>query len=751
MVEPVALLWTDPEGEWRRLIPKFRVVMPQLYALGSFNPTERTGPAIWLKCVVDRAIPEIAPTPGTIPVLYLPNVARQDLRAAGECSILIQPLVELQYRGRVWHQQNGRDWTVEAFLVSDEGLGLDIAKDDRTREAMLRSLPLLAEALVEPLRGRRLEAEDFDKLAVSDSVRDLLRWMSNPEGFRKGMDGGRWQAFHNLCLSDFGLNVETHRPLDAASRLIAGGGRWDDVWQRFCEAPQLYPGIADLLREPGAGQGKLAFDLSKNPVANEESETTLRRELLALRGIPHQEACERVIALDKEHAPRRQWPWAKLGQSPLALALEPLSRLAKAARIPIGGGTIKEMAETFASEGWRCDAAALDALANSKPAAESAAIAGAVRALYAPWLESAAQRFQALVSQTDVGLRGLVRGIPGEKDTCLLFADGLRFDVGGRLQEELESRDLKVRLSYRATPLPTVTATAKPIVTPAFDAIKGGDSAAEFVPLITTTNQPCTFQRLREEISRQGVEVIDAENGGTPAAPEGGGWTETGRLDELGHKLGCGLASQIPAEIDRIVERVRALFRAGWQRVRIVTDHGWLLVPGGLPKIDLPDYLVETKWARCALVRGDSRPTVPTYSWFWNAYVQIATPPGIACFKNVEYAHGGVSLQECIVPELMVERAVPAVVANITAVQWRGMRCRVNVNSNDPSVRVDLRINWRRPDASIAASVKEIGETGEASLVVEDDRHEGSSAVVVVIDGSGNVLDRMQTTVGESQ
>src|SRR5271157_164234 len=751
MVEPVAMLWTDPAGEWRGLIAKFRLSMPQLYTLGCYDPAERTGPAIWLKCVVDRSIPEIAPPREITPVLYLPNVARQDLRAAGGCSMLVQPLVELQYRGRVWHQQNGRDWTVEAFLVSDEGLGLDVAKDTKTKEAMLRSLPLLAETIVESLRGRRLEAEDFDKLAVSDPVRDLLRWMSNPEGVREGMDGGRWQAFHSLCQSDFGLNVEILRPLDAASRLVAGSGRWDDVWQRFCEAPQLYPGIADLLREPGAGQGKLTFDLSRNPIANEESEAALRRELLSLTGLPHQEACDRVLALEQEHAPRRQWPWAKLGESPLALGLEPLARLAKTARLPLAGGSVKEMVEAFASEGWRCDAAALDALANTKPAAEAAAISSAVRALYAPWLESGAQRFQALVSQNSVDLRDLVRGVSSEKETCLLFVDGLRFDVGGRLQEELENRDLKVRMTFRATPLPTVTATAKPTATPAFKMIKGGESPSEFVPVVAATSQPCTYQRLREQIARQGVEVIDAENAGTPTGAQGGGWTEAGKLDELGHKLGCGLASQIPAEIDRIAERVKTLFRAGWEKVRIVTDHGWLLLPGGFPKIDLPDYLVETKWARCALVRGDARPAVPTYSWYWNPYIQIVSPPGITCFKNVEYAHGGVSLQECIVPELMVERAVPAIVTNITTVQWRGMRCRVSVNSNDPRVRVDLRVNWRRPDTTIAASVKEIGDAGEVSLVVEDDSHEGTSAMVVVLDPSGNVLDRMPTTVGESQ
>ena len=37
-------------------------------------------------------------------------------------------------------------------------------------------------------------------------------------------------------------------------------------------------------------------------------------------------------------------------------------------------------------------------------------------------------------------------------------------------------------------------------------------------------------------------------------------------------------------EVEAIAHRVQSLRRAGWARVRVVTDHGWLLVPGGLPK-----------------------------------------------------------------------------------------------------------------------------------------------------------------------
>ena len=42
--------------------------------------------------------------------------------------------------------------------------------------------------------------------------------------------------------------------------------------------------------------------------------------------------------------------------------------------------------------------------------------------------------------------------------------------------------------------------------------------------------------------------------------------------------------------------------------------------------------------------------------------LRIASPPGIGAFvANTEYAHGGISLQECVIPELVVERGEEAV------------------------------------------------------------------------------------------
>jgi len=56
------------------------------------------------------------------------------------------------------------------------------------------------------LEGRRLEAEDFDKLMIGDTRRDLLLWLGDPEGTRGQWDEGTWSAFRNRCQQDYGFD-----------------------------------------------------------------------------------------------------------------------------------------------------------------------------------------------------------------------------------------------------------------------------------------------------------------------------------------------------------------------------------------------------------------------------------------------------------------------------------------------------------------------------------------------------------------
>ncbi len=748
-VPPVAILWTDQDAVWRPVVSRLRTELPHLFALGDYDLQARTGPTIWLKCIVGRSLAE-APSPDVTPILYLPGVSRQELRAGGDCRPAYQPLVELLFRGRAWHQENGKDWSVEAFLVAEDGLGLDVARDTLTRDAIARALPVLAATPLDGLRGRRLDAQDFDHLTVPDPVRDLLRWLSGPESFRSGLDDSRWQTFCLVCRSTFGVDPKDQDRDAAAQRLVQGGGIWDDVWQRFAEAPRTYKGIAALLHQTHFAGGRLLFDGSRVPQDNDRSEAELRADLQVAGGLPHIEASARLLALEREHGSRREWVWAALDESPLADALLPLSRLAALVQVPAAGNSFDSLVAWYAADGWRADRAALDSLAIAEAPALRSLVASVVRALYEPWLDSTARALQGYVDREAVALGRppLKNDAPGE--TCVLFADGLRFDVGVMLQEKLEARELLVQMAWRLAPVPTATATAKPLASPVFDAMARDSMADDFTPMLVSTRQPANVVRLRDEMRRRGIDVMDGDDVNPPVGTNAVGWSERGHLDELGHKLGLDLARHIDDELDVLVDRIAALLECGWSRVQVVTDHGWLLMPGGLPKVALPPSLTATKWARCATVRGESQPDVPVLPWYWNPEVRIACPPGIGSFiAGAVYAHGGVSLQESVIPELTVERGAEVARATIADVQWRGMRLRVRVSASVPGVRIDLRTNAKQPASSLVAAAKDLDANGEASLVVSDDKHEGAAAVIVVLDHANNILDRRPTTVGE--
>jgi len=128
MAPPAAVIWPDEGSEWAKIVPLLLRRLPQLLILGNYDPRRRTGPAIWIKCVLGGTLPEPRLPDGSVPIVYLPGVGRQALSAGSECPKVLEPLIELLYRGVVWTQRNGKDWTLEAFLISPEdGLGLDLA------------------------------------------------------------------------------------------------------------------------------------------------------------------------------------------------------------------------------------------------------------------------------------------------------------------------------------------------------------------------------------------------------------------------------------------------------------------------------------------------------------------------------------------------------------------------------------------------------------------------------------------------
>ena len=112
-------------------------------------------------------------------------------------------------------------------------------------------------------------------------------------------------------------------------------------------------------------------------------------------------------------------------------------------------------------------------------------------------------------------------------------------------------------------------------------------------------------------------------------------WLEAGRFDDEGHKLGARLAGQIADGVAEIAEIVLRLARQG-RRVRVVTDHGWLLMPGGLPFAELHSGMTvpNVRGNRIALLKEGAPTTYVRLPWSWDSSVLLATPPGVRAFHN---------------------------------------------------------------------------------------------------------------------
>src|SRR5690606_15464397 len=125
-----------------------------------------------------------------------------------------------------------------------------------------------------------------------------------------------------------------------------------------------------------------------------------------------------------------------------------------------------------------------------------------------------------------------------------------------------------------------------------------------------------------------------------------------------------------------------------------------------------------------------------TVPWHWDADVPIAMAPGVSCFEaGKEYEHGGLSLQECVVPVLTVTAGGDSGGAiAIGTPTWRGLRCNVAIEGSVAGLRVDLRRKAADASSSIANQPQPVRDDGSASLAVIDDDAEGDPVLLVVLD-----------------
>ncbi|MCT8982651.1 BREX-1 system phosphatase PglZ type B [Shewanella algae] len=656
-VAPAAVLWTDEACQWQSAMPLIKEFLPELLELGDYNSDERTGPAIWLKCVIAGVLEEVQIPKGRTPIIYLPGVGRKALRAIEECPDALRPLAELQYRGSWWaYNTAGRDWSVAAFLTNPKvGLELDVAKDTRTQEVIPQVLRDLLEARVETLTGRRLEAKDFQELVFNDPIKDLLGWLNHPSQKRAQWDENKWQLFCQTCEGEFGLQPSEHNHQQMLVAMLNAEGHWAEVWQRFEDSAHNLHALVSAIAT--ITPMDLAADLSHYPIENAREEQALMKALGSLGQGDLSQVRGKLAALYKEHKVRESWLWYRLGQASYLEILAELAKVAKLTTQVFSHQSPDEMAELYRETYWQADAAALQAMALASEPQQQELVAEVLALIYSPWLAEVTHNFQSLVKR---------KGYPGDgevkeatagylaKGLVVFFVDGLRYDCAKKLEQKLLARQVTAKLSSQWSALPSLTDTAKAAVTPVAGLLNGSLATQDFTPSVAATNSDFSAYHLKKLLTEQGWQYLEGLDTGEQ---DGLAWLQTGDLDNLGHQQQRKLPLGIDAVLNEVADRVCHLLDAGWREVRIVTDHGWLWLPDKLPKVELEKPLVRKYLSRCAILHDNASTDLPQVGWHWNSAVSLAMAPGVGAFTAGDYYnHGGLSLQECLTPVLKVSQ-----------------------------------------------------------------------------------------------
>ncbi len=264
---------------------------------------------------------------------------------------------------------------------------------------------------------------------------------------------------------------------------------------------------------------------------------------------------------------------------------------------------------------------------------------------------------------------------------AVILADALRFEMGSELARVLESSGATdLQLQPAVAEIPTITrvgmAALLPGATRSFEishddagvhGVVGGTAArsvrdrmehakAEVPGLVETTLDKLVYELTRKKAR----ELV----GGAPVI-----LVRSTEIDAAGEVLPSGLARRVMGSVlEDIRKAVLRLAEAGVSRFLVVSDHGHLFsfrrgdemtieAPSGGQKIDLH--------RRCWIGRGANTPSacvrVSLRDLGYTSELDLITPRGAAVFLSGgdrAYHHGGLSLQELVVPALSFDLAL---------------------------------------------------------------------------------------------
>ena len=239
----------------------------------------------------------------------------------------------------------------------------------------------------------------------------------------------------------------------------------------------------------------------------------------------------------------------------------------------------------------------------------------------------------------------VTNALSSDKRTAVIVCDGLRLEIAEAVVNAITDKNVKIDRKTALSVLPSVT--------------ENGMSAL-FGFSEPTTNAQTRFNTLKSIYDDVVIMPLNMLNDGVTAQRL---VLNYGDIDEVGEKKQMGALKDITNYEPELREKIAHLFRLGYNKIVLTTDHGFVLTglldeadkeprpDGSVQKIEERYVLTEEPLNAANLIEKAGRYFNSNYQYY------AKTDKPFKTTGRYGYSHGGFTPQECIIPayELNIE------------------------------------------------------------------------------------------------
>ncbi len=710
-IERDVILWFDQTGEWRRTA---KAISSQLDTAGwSFAELDPTGSQVGLKLRL------LGKADGIATLVYLPGWSSRDLRPESDRDPILWSLVEFEFTGATWTSQThaATGPTIVEWLA---GHGVRLAggapalkrlsagsSDSKLARWLARSIDRDIRDLPEPVRE-----SDIASMLGGDPSSSVIELLLDPDRAFLRWDDDASDVL-DVVRDRFGLSIDSDLAPEGIADQVAADLALTEAWDAF-GSPQDFP-FESRLPASGAQRADVVRFVRRDLLVRGDSGPAFLRRVAPQEvsfsplvewsadrigspaALPRLSHARYLLNIDRATAASKGgWRAAatalELGAQPSDIPAIPgvpttswqglsrLKSLALGAEVAIDQApktSPSMLVQSYLEGWWRIDDDYLRFLREANRHPSLAPLRSVAAEGYVAYLEATAHRWTQDLeagSPWDVGIPSIRDVAPAiwkadKGPRATLVIDAVRWDIAKAIEARIGPT---CRVEPALATIPSTTPFGMTAVLPL-----GGSPAAipgtSGVALMFDGHEVSAregrkaFLRSWFQTQSRTVEFIELDDviQGAPIPKADHIVVFNYALDQTGHA--AATSANLPAEVEEHVARlalaVQQLHRAKIRRVDMVTDHGFLYVkPDHIDSLGRPKVAAANVWnrgPRYALLKPDApAPDVVRIEAPMVPGIFVGLPRGVRTFDKAQvYLHGGVSLQECVIPHLISEAA----------------------------------------------------------------------------------------------